>query len=48
VSHISRDAGEPRFRTIVRLPTFERSAQGLLSEDEKKQMRRLIRELEAE
>jgi len=36
VSHISRDAGEPRFRTIVRLPTFERSAQGLFSEQEQR------------
>ena len=34
MSHISTEDLEPRYRTIVRLPTFERSAQGLLTEQE--------------
>lgn len=33
MSHISSDPGEPGFRTIVCLPTFERSVQGLLTEE---------------
>jgi hypothetical protein len=36
VSHISSDDTHPRFRTIVRLPTFERSVQGLLTEEEQR------------
>ena len=33
MSHIS-DTGRPAYRTIIRLPAFERSARGLLSADD--------------